>query len=108
MRSWWMTNRRALGFVLRAAFAAMVVIVALARGAAASGTGIRIAVVERDDDGFYEKVDGADGLYREQRHRPFPGAELGRRTSRRSARPPTSLTFSSIFPSRPMPTSPRP
>jgi ABC transporter substrate binding protein (PQQ-dependent alcohol dehydrogenase system) len=38
---------------------------------------LKIVVVEREGDPFYDRADGADGLYRIRHDRPFPGAEIG-------------------------------
>jgi ABC transporter substrate binding protein (PQQ-dependent alcohol dehydrogenase system) len=51
--------------------------VATAASPIASAAEIRIVVVEREDDPFYDEVDSSDGLYRVQAHRPFAGAEIG-------------------------------
>jgi ABC transporter substrate binding protein (PQQ-dependent alcohol dehydrogenase system) len=55
---------------LAALLLAMVVI-------AAEAADIRIVVIERENDALYDKVDGADGHFRIQPHRPYPGAEVG-------------------------------
>lgn len=72
---------RSLSTIIRRAGAAFgLALAAVCLGAslaAAWAADLKIVVVEREDDPFYDRADGADGVYRVRHDRPYPGAEIG-------------------------------
>jgi ABC transporter substrate binding protein (PQQ-dependent alcohol dehydrogenase system) len=77
-----MTTRRnaAIAHLLVLALLAFMAAIVSARAETSART-IRIVLIERDDDPFYDLVRITDGVARQQNYRPFAGAELGLRDS---------------------------
>jgi ABC transporter substrate binding protein (PQQ-dependent alcohol dehydrogenase system) len=77
-----MTNRRnaAIAHLLLLALVTFMAAIVTARADTPART-IRIVLMERDEDPFYDPVRITDGVARQQNYRPFPGAELGLRDS---------------------------